>query len=392
MIFDNKEYTIETLTGLFNQGKMNLIPRFQRASVWRLKDRQKLLVNIVQSRPIPAIFLYKEVKGAQVMYNILDGKQRLESLLLYIGKESAHLNIANVEQYFFHNPAKKDINFPVSLDGKAVTFAKLDDALVALFREFKIPIIEITLDENTTINEIVDLFIDINQQGVKVTRFQIVQARTKDKLFRQVFSLIALKQKRGKGKSRYYRPKQNSCYVAVMKRLAIISRLPDPNSQVERMWERLTELALFARALKHRAPVSILKAFIASKEDELNPELSKEELSSLRSVFSFLDEAYKRHPKLMATKLATDQPQFYTVVTTLLNSNLMERFDRRDLGIRLLYAAHILEGTLEPPQSLKKSVRTFRDMATKQTTNPDRRGKRQEILTKLIEQATNGKA
>jgi hypothetical protein len=33
MKFANKEHTIETLVGFFNQDKINLIPRFQRSSV-----------------------------------------------------------------------------------------------------------------------------------------------------------------------------------------------------------------------------------------------------------------------------------------------------------------------------------------------------------------------
>ncbi len=39
---------------------------------------------MVTGRPIPAIFLYKEPDGSKFTYNILDGKQRLESLRTYI--------------------------------------------------------------------------------------------------------------------------------------------------------------------------------------------------------------------------------------------------------------------------------------------------------------------
>ncbi|MHB8485090.1 MAG: DUF262 domain-containing protein [Candidatus Acidiferrales bacterium] len=385
MKFNNKEHTIEALIGFFNQDKINLIPRFQRGTVWKLKDRKKLLVNMVQARPIPAIFLYKEAQGPQFTYNILDGKQRLESLLLFVGNARPDVKVNGVDRYFYLNPAKKDVNFSIPLDGKPTTFEKLDDDLVRAFREYPIPTIEIVFDESTTINEIVDLFIDINQQGVKVTRFQIVQARTKDKLFKQVFGLIAIRQTRRK-KSKYYRPKQNSCFVSVMKRLAVVSRLPDPNSQVERMWERLTEIALFSRSRKYRAPVSILKAFITSKESDLNEPLSAVELASFRAVFTFLDEVYAKYPKLVSSKLATDQPQFYTLVTTLLSSDLMSRFSAEELGTRLNCTAKILDGKTMAPSGVKKSLGVYRDMATKQTTNPDRREKRQEILVKIIEQ------
>lgn len=171
-----------------------------------------------------------------------------------------------------------------------------------------------------------------------------------------------------------------------MKRLAIIARLPDPNSQVERMWERLTEIALFSRSKKHRAPVAILKAFITSRDDDLNPAFTKEELATFRTVFTFLDDAYKLQPGLMASKLATDQPQFYTLATTLLSTDLMRRFSV-DLSARLDFAARVLDGKTDPPVGFKKKdIRVYSDMATKQTTNPDRREKRQQLLVKLVEQ------
>src|ERR1043166_8890297 len=80
MDYRNSEMRIDQLIGYFNTRKINLIPPFQRGHVWHLSDRKRLLINIVKGRPIPAIFLYKEAAGSQFSYNILDGKQRLESL------------------------------------------------------------------------------------------------------------------------------------------------------------------------------------------------------------------------------------------------------------------------------------------------------------------------
>ena len=84
------------LSGYFNDAKINLIPPFQRGHVWTLPTRQKLVQNIVNNRPIPAIFLYKEAVGSKYTYNILDGKQRLESLLLFIGSKRPGLGITGV--------------------------------------------------------------------------------------------------------------------------------------------------------------------------------------------------------------------------------------------------------------------------------------------------------
>ncbi|HEX9119977.1 MAG TPA: DUF262 domain-containing protein, partial [Terriglobales bacterium] len=239
MKYVNREMKVDQIIGYFNLHKINLIPPFQRGTVWQLPLRQKLMVNMIQARPIPAIFLYKQADGSQFAYNILDGKQRLESLILFVGDKRADMKIEHVKSYFFGKPAAQDANYRIPLNGKMHRFKDLDDELVRAFREYAIPTIEIDLDdESTSIDEIVNLFIDINQQGVKVSRFDVVKALGNDPLFRQVFDLIAIKQIRKK--SVYYKAKGNS-FGFVMKRLNIVARVPDKNSQVDRMWERLTE-------------------------------------------------------------------------------------------------------------------------------------------------------
>ncbi len=84
---------LDQFVGYLNDNKINLIPPFQRGHVWTLTDRRKLITNVVQGRPIPAIFLYREASGEKYAYNILDGKQRLESLILFIGNRRQALPI-----------------------------------------------------------------------------------------------------------------------------------------------------------------------------------------------------------------------------------------------------------------------------------------------------------
>lgn len=100
MHYTNSQMKLDQLIGYFNGKKINLIPPFQRGHVWKPETRKKLLENMVAGRPIPAIFLYKEPVGSQFEYNILDGKQRLESLLLYIGSQRGDLFVTNVKDYF----------------------------------------------------------------------------------------------------------------------------------------------------------------------------------------------------------------------------------------------------------------------------------------------------
>src|SRR5450759_5300949 len=101
MNYRNTEMKLDQLVAYLNEEKINLSPAFQRGHVWSVRVRRKLLKNIVERKPIPAIFLYKEESGARYSYNILDGKQRIESIILFIGCSRPNdLAIAHWDRYF----------------------------------------------------------------------------------------------------------------------------------------------------------------------------------------------------------------------------------------------------------------------------------------------------
>lgn len=81
--YDSK--TIQELIHIFNNDQLNLEPGFQRESVWVERDRRKLIESIFQNYPIPSIFLYKQSHDGRLTYDVIDGKQRLESLLMFQG-------------------------------------------------------------------------------------------------------------------------------------------------------------------------------------------------------------------------------------------------------------------------------------------------------------------
>ena len=206
MKYANTEMKIDQIIGYFRDKKINLIPPFQRGSVWKLPLRRKLIENMVKERPIPAVFLYKKASGSQFSYNILDGKQRLESLILFVGNKRPDMSVPDVQHYFVGNPdVYGDVNFPIDLGDERVSFRELEDSIVRRFREYAISTIEIDLDdEQASFDEIVDLFIDINQKGVKVSRFEVVKALVRDRLFKQVFRLIG--NRKNRKKSTYLTP------------------------------------------------------------------------------------------------------------------------------------------------------------------------------------------
>jgi uncharacterized protein with ParB-like and HNH nuclease domain len=391
MKYVNREMKVDQIIAYFNDKKINLVPPFQRGSVWKTEHRRRLIENMIQERPIPAIFLYKQESGSQFSYNILDGKQRLESLLLFVGNRRSDMKVENVEHHFYGKPEVfADLNFSIDLGDTMPRFQELDDSIIRRFREYAISTIEIDLDEErASFDEVVNLFIDINQKGVKVSRFDVVKALVTDRLFRQVFKLIA--RKKNKKRSTYYKPLNNS-FVQVLKQLNVVRKLRDENSQVDRMWERLVEIAIFSKDGQHRAPAGILKSFIDfsdGKHKNLNKLLTEAEQTRLRLSFGFLADAYRHSPELAKTTLATDQPQFYTLITTLLSSDLLTRHQnsRSELEQRIFTAAQMIEREIETPDSLTRVLTKYRQASAKQTTHPSQRDIRQKMLLRMIDEA-----
>lgn len=73
---------------LYNQGKLNLNPPYQRKSVWRNKDKQFFLDTVFNNYPCPAIYIQKETDGNYVTrFNVVDGKQRLNTVIEFFNNK-----------------------------------------------------------------------------------------------------------------------------------------------------------------------------------------------------------------------------------------------------------------------------------------------------------------
>lgn len=383
MEYRNTEIKLETLVTYFNEERVNLNPVFQRGSVWKIGDRRELIKNVVLGRPIPAIFVYKDEAGSKYVFNILDGKQRLESILLFIGSARADFKISTWAKYIPIGELREQVAFAAPLGakkGKLLTLAQLDETVIRELREYPIPMIEITLNEATSIDEIISLFVDINQRGVKVTRLQIVRAlKRNDRFLKDVYGLIAIKQKRAQAA---FARRKRTDFVYVLKRLQVVANIYDPDQQADRMWERLFEIALFVRSGKHRKPTEILKSFIKAP-DVLQDRLSAEERGRLSRAFDFLAWAYK-HTGLEKTRFATDQTHFYTMVTAILGKNLLSLYQQQDLADALCDFNDALDRRSSQIPGMSKIVREYKAQSAKQTSDSTRREEREKDLLAAI--------
>ena len=122
---------------LQRNGQLDLNPPYQRRSVWSGRDRRYFLDTIFRGYPSPAIFLYKHYgEAARTVYDVVDGKQRLETILAFA---NGKLAIA------------KDFG-DVNLDGKK--WSELGDELRRRFWDYTLPVEFIKVVEGTVVNEV----------------------------------------------------------------------------------------------------------------------------------------------------------------------------------------------------------------------------------------------
>lgn len=70
----------------YKYGQINLDPPYQRKPVWKTRQRLLLLSSLFNGIPIPALIFHKyfNFKKKKEVFDVLDGKQRVETILHFI--------------------------------------------------------------------------------------------------------------------------------------------------------------------------------------------------------------------------------------------------------------------------------------------------------------------
>lgn len=144
--------TIKDIENLYEDGLLNLEPGFQRQSVWSERDRARLIDSILRNYPLPAIFLYRREENGQIIYDVIDGKQRIESVLMFMGQMRG--------RYWLKTqlPGQDEAEW---IDWKWLCKRKRQHLITG----YRIPVIEVDGD----MGDIIDLFVRINSTGKALT-------------------------------------------------------------------------------------------------------------------------------------------------------------------------------------------------------------------------------
>ncbi|MDD5673008.1 MAG: DUF262 domain-containing protein [Chitinivibrionales bacterium] len=145
--------TIEEIVQKYNDGKLNLNPGFQRDSVWKNADRSKLIDSIFKNYPLPSVFLYRREDDGEIFYDVIDGKQRIESILMYMGIIRGNRFPALIDLPETPEPDKYSY--------KDIVHYKRQH----LINGYKLQTIEVSGD----LSDIIDLFVRINSTGKALT-------------------------------------------------------------------------------------------------------------------------------------------------------------------------------------------------------------------------------
>lgn len=160
-------YNNQPLQSLLETSKsLNLNPAFQRKSVWEISDRKEFIKTIIEGMPCPTIFLFKRWDKRKKGYvnDVIDGKQRLETIFLFSQKlPSDEIQVSfekrkKIKQWIRQN-----------------NYSKLSGLQQQMFLNFLIPIGNIELKDESNgsaqgMADLIDAFVRINTQGKPLSK------------------------------------------------------------------------------------------------------------------------------------------------------------------------------------------------------------------------------
>lgn len=157
-------YNHEALQSLKEKFKsLNLSPAFQRKSVWGITDRKDLINTILEGMPCPTIFLYRRWRKKSYIYDVIDGKQRLETIFLFSKRLSPDEIQVDIGKQKLIKKWLKNNNI------SNLTIEEQKD-----FWNFQIPVGTIEMknendDEKQGMGDLIEAFVRINTQGRPLT-------------------------------------------------------------------------------------------------------------------------------------------------------------------------------------------------------------------------------
>lgn len=89
MDFNSSFQTISWFRDRYREGSLEIRPPFQRKPVWAIRQKCYLIESILMNLPVPEIYIQQTTTAeGDTTYAIVDGQQRIRTVLQFIGSES----------------------------------------------------------------------------------------------------------------------------------------------------------------------------------------------------------------------------------------------------------------------------------------------------------------
>ncbi|MBQ4647430.1 MAG: DUF262 domain-containing protein [Candidatus Gastranaerophilales bacterium] len=157
---ENVIISIGEIINLYKDKDIKLNPDFQRFFRWTKEQKSRLIESIFLGLPIPSFFVYED---NQNIWEVLDGLQRISSILEYIGE------LKNEENKAKEPLVLEGMQYLTSLEG--TKWSDLSDKLQRGFKKNTLPFI-VMKNETSEIKKY-QLFQRLNRGGTTLTEAEV---------------------------------------------------------------------------------------------------------------------------------------------------------------------------------------------------------------------------
>lgn len=165
----------------YQLNKFNFSPSYQRESgIWKEQNQSFLIDSIFKNFPVPPVFLEQKIQNGITTYDVIDGKQRLTSIIRFIEDEISLPCTFSDDEYGYNPLNGKKISEIVELSAKD----KIAEMFLDIFWSYKICVEYI---EKPDANIVKGIFDRLNRNGERLNPAELRRAKYSDtKIFKAI--------------------------------------------------------------------------------------------------------------------------------------------------------------------------------------------------------------
>ena len=341
--FDSRTYSVNDFREWHLRDQLVLAPKFQRREVWTDKARSFLIDTIIRERPLPKFFIRQvtDLSGRATSREVVDGQQRLRTILLYVSDSFPIMRI--------HNP---------EFGGQF--FSGLPEDTRHTFLEYEL---SVDLLIGATDQDVLDIFSRLNSYGVSLNQQEKLNAKYFGDFKQSVYEMSLE-------------------FLSFWQNYKIFS-----DRQILRMEEALLTSELFIAMTEGIQSRKAIESYY-KRYDERFPrrDVIVDHFRRTMDVIGNVLEIVGRNDELQSPVA------FYSVFCSFFHMNFSlpslsaERIPirARDFGKAAVALSHIADLLATNEQTLNPESRAFASASRRHTTDEAQRSLRSEFICRLV--------